>query len=316
MKQTYNLTDKKLQRWKWIWGGFLVLAWGLIIYAFVRTHGNLTPEEFLQYQPANPLLAAFVILGLAVLKSVDFLVATGVLQAICGMIFPLPLALFLDLLCALLILTIAYCVGKVFGESAAATLEHKYPKLANLQQNGRENPVFFAFLVRMIGIPINIGSLYMSAISLGYLPFLAGSLLGWMPSILCYTIMGMEISDVSSPAFWWALAFQLLTSLTGILLYAKLNQRKQTADSSKTHRRDYPVYRVILFLTWLFYPKMKVEGAENIPEEAVIIVGNHAKLNGPIASELYSPVKRRTWCISEMMSLKEIPDYDYQDFWS
>ncbi len=81
-------------------------------------------------------------------------------------------------------------------------------------------------------------------------------------------------------------------------------------------RKDYWVYRIIKWFVWLFYPRLTVEGLENLPREPVIIVGNHAQMNGPIASELYFPGKHRTWCAGQMMVRKEVPDYTFQDFWS
>jgi 1-acyl-sn-glycerol-3-phosphate acyltransferase len=75
-------------------------------------------------------------------------------------------------------------------------------------------------------------------------------------------------------------------------------------------------YRFIKFWVWLFYPVTSVVGAENLPDEPCIIVGNHAKMNGPIACELYFPGRHRTWTAGEMMHLKEVPAYAYQDFWS
>lgn len=75
-------------------------------------------------------------------------------------------------------------------------------------------------------------------------------------------------------------------------------------------------YRVIKFLVKLFYPRTRVEGAENLPDGACIIVGNHAKMNGPIACELYFPGRHCTWAAGEMMHLREVPDYSYKDFWS
>lgn len=81
-------------------------------------------------------------------------------------------------------------------------------------------------------------------------------------------------------------------------------------------KKGSPLYKVIKWLVWLFYPKMEVVGAENLPEEAALIVGNHTQMNGPIACELYFPGKRYTWCAGEMMHLKEVPGYAYQDFWS
>ncbi len=76
------------------------------------------------------------------------------------------------------------------------------------------------------------------------------------------------------------------------------------------------VYRVIRWLVKLFYPKLQVEGLENLPEVPCLVVSNHAQMNGPIAGELYFPGQRYIWCAHEMMFLKEVPAYAYRDFWS
>lgn len=77
-----------------------------------------------------------------------------------------------------------------------------------------------------------------------------------------------------------------------------------------------PIYKGIKWLVKVFYPKIEVEGTENLPDEPVMVVGNHTQMNGPIACELYFPGNRYTWCAGEMMQLKEVPAYAYQDFWS
>ena len=61
---------------------------------------------------------------------------------------------------------------------------------------------------------------------------------------------------------------------------------------------------------------MQVFGTEYIPDEPVLFVGNHCQMYGPIACELYMPVKRYTWCAGQMMKLKEVPGYAFEDFWS
>lgn len=76
------------------------------------------------------------------------------------------------------------------------------------------------------------------------------------------------------------------------------------------------LYRFIKFMVRIFYPVFSVSGSENLPEGPSVIVGNHAKMNGPIACELYFPGTHYTWTAGEMMQLKEVPDYAYQDFWS
>lgn len=79
---------------------------------------------------------------------------------------------------------------------------------------------------------------------------------------------------------------------------------------------SYVCYRAIRGLVWAFYPKITVEGTENLPEESCIVVGNHTQMNGPICGEIYFPGKRRIWCAHQMMYLKEVPAYAFQDFWS
>lgn len=76
------------------------------------------------------------------------------------------------------------------------------------------------------------------------------------------------------------------------------------------------LFRFIKYLVRLFYPKIEVEGLENLPNEPCVIIGNHTQLNGPIACELYFAENYYTWCAAPMMKLKEVPAYAYKDFWS
>ena len=75
-------------------------------------------------------------------------------------------------------------------------------------------------------------------------------------------------------------------------------------------------YTVVRFFIRLFYPKIRLEGAEQIPDTPCLLVSNHAQMNGPIIGDLYIPEKRAIWCAGEMTRLKEVPAYAYRDFWS
>ena len=76
------------------------------------------------------------------------------------------------------------------------------------------------------------------------------------------------------------------------------------------------LFGIIKWLVKVFYPKMQVEGAEYLPDEPVIIVGNHCQMNGPIVGELYVPGEPYIWCAGEMMHRKDVPEYAFRDFWS
>lgn len=89
-------------------------------------------------------------------------------------------------------------------------------------------------------------------------------------------------------------------------------QKGRSMDEKKTSR----LYRLIRWLVRLFSPKFRVEGAENLPDEPCVIVGNHSQMYGPIAGELYTPGKHYIWCAGEMMHRKEVAAYAFQDFWA
>lgn len=76
------------------------------------------------------------------------------------------------------------------------------------------------------------------------------------------------------------------------------------------------LYRILKFFVLLFYPKMEVDGLENLPDGPAVVVGNHTQLHGPMAAELYFPGKHYIWCAGQMMHLKEVPGYAFEDFWS
>lgn len=76
------------------------------------------------------------------------------------------------------------------------------------------------------------------------------------------------------------------------------------------------LYRVVRWFVWLFSPKYRLVGEENLPEGPCVIVGNHSHMYGPVAGELYTPGPHDIWCAGEMMHREEVAAYAYRDFWS
>ena len=89
----------------------------------------------------------------------------------------------------------------------------------------------------------------------------------------------------------------------------------QSGDNMKKKQKSW-IYAAVYRVVRRGDPKISAEGVEHLPEEPSIIVGNHSQLHGPIISELYFPGKNYTWCVAEMMKLKEVPAYAFRDFWS
>jgi len=107
----------------------------------------------------------------------------------------------------------------------------------------------------------------------------------------------------------------LIFNFYTILLWSILSIQKGRYILKKEQQKPW-LFRAIKYLVRLFYPKMEVVGMDNIPDEPVVIVGNHTQMHGPIACELFFPDSYYTWCAAPMMKLNEVPSYAYTDFWS
>ena len=87
-------------------------------------------------------------------------------------------------------------------------------------------------------------------------------------------------------------------------------------EAEMENKKTTWIYRVIRWLVWLFSPRFRLEGTDNLPEGPCVIVGNHSQIYGPIVGEIYIPGPRAIWCAGEMMNWDEVPAYAYRDFWS
>ncbi len=141
---------------KWLWSAVLLLVWAALIALFIKTHGNLTVQQLLDYSPEEPLRAALVMLGLFTLKSLDFVMHSGVLYAADGVMFPLPCALALNLLGAAIMVTVPYFVGRSLGTPIAKRLREKYPKLAGVEKLRLGRGFLTAMFLRVASSPLTV----------------------------------------------------------------------------------------------------------------------------------------------------------------
>ena len=75
-------------------------------------------------------------------------------------------------------------------------------------------------------------------------------------------------------------------------------------------------FRVLRRIVWLVMPRFAMQDIERLDGEPCIIVGNHSHNYGPIVCELDLPGEHVTWAAGQMMHLKDVPAYAFQDFWS
>ena len=190
---------------------------------------DLSVGTVLSYTPRLPLLAALFLLLLYALKSVSLMLPVLLLDTVCGVLFPLPVAIPVAALGTAITLTIPYFIGRGAGPDMTERLQEKYERLRELRELRSRNELFLAFLIRIIGIlPCDVVSLYLGNTRMPFGKYLLGGVLGFLPDILTACVVGMKADDRSSPWFWGAIAVNLLVAGGSTLFY--IWYRKRRAD--------------------------------------------------------------------------------------
>lgn len=142
------------------------------------------------------------------------------LSTICfitGVVLPTYLAIQVNLGGVILIMTIRYYWGKYRGKGATWYFIKKNTTLRELiEQEGSGNP-WLLFALRLLPLaPLNSISRLYGAMDFGYTNYMIISLLGFLPKLISYTIIGRNVYDPFSAAFLTPIILLLLIS--GLLL--------------------------------------------------------------------------------------------------
>ena len=163
---------------------------------------SITVEDVLSYTPSQPLLAALFLWLAFALKSLSLIFPIYLLFAVSGQLFPLPLALAVNTVGVAVALTLPYLLGRASELSFTDRLLEKYPKLRELRRMRESSGFFLSFLSRAIGfLPCDALSLYFGSTRLRYSVYITGALLGFLPDLICATILGQQIERWDSPGF-------------------------------------------------------------------------------------------------------------------
>ena len=214
---------------KWMNKGkvFLVIIWGIIILIFLIKRKDITIDGILNYTPQSPILAAFMMIGLFALKSLSIVIYSGILYVIDGILFPLPVAILMNICGSIVMVTLPYVIGKKVGARAAVYVVEKYPKAKSLNKLRSENDFIFTIFVRIIGrLPSDIVSMYMGAVGVKYQKYLSGSILGMLPHMITFPVMGMNITNPRSREFIVSLCVEIIIMIGTTTAYA-LNKRNR-----------------------------------------------------------------------------------------
>jgi len=203
-----------------------ILLWCAVLVWAILNRSRFTLDAILSYTPESPLLAAVIMMGFFALKSLTVVFYSGLLYVADGLLFPLPIAILLNILGTVVMVLIPYCTAHSFGSEYAAALLKKHPKLKAVEALRRGNDLAFAVLLRSVNIVnFDIGSMYMGAVGLRLPLVLLGSALGKAADIVLYPIIGENLGNPRSSAFWAALSLDLLLSVITVWIAVQMKKR-------------------------------------------------------------------------------------------
>lgn len=199
----------------------------MVVILFVH-RDEITVEKIVGFTPDNALLAILVMLALFALKGSTMLINGNVLYTACGVMFSLPLAVMVNVLGSVIMTTISFWIGRKGGAATMERLTQKYRKLEMLRSVPHENQFLSTLLLRILGIlPCEPVGMYLGACRLRYLDYIGGTLLGLLPAIISYAVMGEYASEPTSPQFIAAVAFQIMTTVCTLIAGVILKRKKK-----------------------------------------------------------------------------------------
>lgn len=187
---------------------------------FLLSGTDITADSLKNFAPSMPVLAALFLIALYAFKSLSVVFPILVLNVLGGFLFSPVWATIVNFIGVAVDLAIPYWVGRSSGAALVQKLESKYPKFASFFGEKSQNQFFLSFFLRVIYcLPGDLVSMYFGAISMPFGKYMLGSFLGMVPGTIAATLLGMSISDPSSPLFWLAVILTVGISLISVVAY-------------------------------------------------------------------------------------------------
>jgi len=206
---------------------------GIAIYYFIN-RDKFTVEEILNFTPSIPILAIVVMWALFAIKSVSVFIPNPLLMMASGVMFSFPLALTVNVVGYGICLTIPYFVGVYSTSEQVAKLRKKYKLISRLDAVQKSNAFWMTVLTRQfLFLPCDVISLYLGTMKIKYPAYLFGSILGYLPNIILYSLLGESAGDPTSHGFIIAMGISLVLTVISLVIYAVVWKRISEKGNGK-----------------------------------------------------------------------------------
>lgn len=203
----------------------------IVIVVCIRYKKDISVDKILNYTPEDPFKAALILLLFYAIKSISFVFPIAVLQLAVGHLFPTGTALLVNFLGRAVTLALPYWMGRFSGKTMIESLTEKYPRIKTVVDYQNDNPLYISFFMRTLNfLPGDAVSMFLGAVKIPFLIYMAGGMLGTLPGVILATVFGSNIKNPGSPAFWLSAVLLVGISVSSILIHRYLSSKKERPE--------------------------------------------------------------------------------------
>ena len=213
-----------------------ILLWAALIGLFFLNRDKITVESILERTPGNPWEAVPLMLLFFAVKGMSMVLYAGILYTASGLLFPLPLAVAVNLVGTAVMVTVPWFCGRFVGGDAAARFDTKYPVAARIASFREKNDWLFSLGVRMLsGLPSDPLSLYLGAVHLHWPALIFGGVIGYLPKAVTLPLIAQNADNPASSVFVVSSAVAAIFACAPalFLLVLRIKKRREKRQAGK-----------------------------------------------------------------------------------
>lgn len=214
--------EENMKKWLIFLKNYLPLSLmgaAVVVVAFFMLTGELTIGELLQYAQDRPVLCGAILLTLYAIKGFSVVIIYSVLAAAAGVVFPMPVAIILNLIGTAICLTVSYAVGYYTKTESLEQRLDKHPKIKHYFENAKDFGFGFSYTLHVLGLSTEVLGVLFGLMRLEYWKYMVSSMIAISPGMICCTIVGSDL-NFRSPVFWAILGCDLVI-ITTCTIYTK-----------------------------------------------------------------------------------------------
>ncbi|MBQ5995712.1 MAG: VTT domain-containing protein [Clostridia bacterium] len=145
-------------------------------------------------------------------------IPTSAVCVIAGMVFPTPFAVIINIAGYVVLVTIKYIWGKHLGRGYVYKILRRYENIQQMMDSDAKFKDGLLFGLRVVpNIPINTVSQVYGAMNFNYYKFIALSVLGFLPRIISYSMVGRHVYNPFSLGFMLPIVIMFVISGVAII---------------------------------------------------------------------------------------------------